>query len=1094
MNTTQLLAHLSSLRIGLVAVGGVLRVRAQPGALDTQTRQAIADQKTELIKLLEAREVAGDSDVVPTSRATSELSLFQERLWILHRLEPENTAYNMAVIWPGADGVDADQTAEAIARLALRHDILRATFNDAAGKPHVQLAAGPEVQILDITGLTDSEALKQMEADRRTTAHQPFDLEKAPAIRWVIYRLSQRRTAILVTAHHIAIDQWSFGILRQEFAAECLGVAEGRAPSTAVGPQYSDYAVWQRRMHASPTAAADLDWWERHLAGIPQFSTFTPDHFGENATGSSRPFCWDVELTQAVHALAQKQGVTVYMTLLAACAVALRAHSGQPDLVLGSPMGVRERAEFERVIGPFVNLLLLRLNLEDDPTFGELLVRARNAVLDAHDHGLASFETLVERLNPVRAYDRSPLFQVSVVLHDSVGGDTGEIWSGGAIQDLTWYAAEIDGCLQGSLEYRSDLYEAETIDRIALHFQAVLRAAVQDPQRKISQITLLTPAERQTVVTDFNATDAALDLAPFISQFERQVAATPDAIAVAFEGATLTYDALNRRANRLARALRSVGVAENALVGVGMKRSLDMLAALLAIQKTGAAYLPLDPAFPRERLNFMLADSAARVLLSDGSASLGAPPDVAVIDPATFDVAGLDDSNLDECVEPDAVAYVLYTSGSTGKPNGVVIDHAALSNFLGAMRIAPGLSNRDVMAAVTTISFDIAGLELYLPLTVGARIELISTETASDGLALSLQLETSGATVLQATPATWRLLIEADWRGPAGFRALCGGEPLARDLADNLLDRVEALWNLYGPTETTIWSTVGKVERGADMISVGRPIANTQVYVLDAAGQPCPIGVIGEIWIGGAGVARGYHQREALTAERFFPDPFSTHKEARFYRTGDVGHWRADGRLAHSGRVDHQVKVRGFRIELGEIETALRSHPAVRQAVVVARDAGDADVRLVAYVAYAAGGELTGSEARAHLRGILPEYMLPSVYVAVDSIPLTPNGKVDHRALPDPYKRVSSPSAYMAPATAMEQLIANIWQDLLKVDKVSVEDNFFELGGHSLLSLQVASAIHKETGWRMPPRTLFFQTLRQIAAAARRDSANAEPA
>jgi amino acid adenylation domain-containing protein len=1058
-----------------------LRVRAPPGALDVQTRQAIADHKAELIKLLDAGGGAESAEGAPIPRAASELSLFQERLWVIHQLEPENTAYNMAVIWPGAEGIDGELTAEAIVRLAQRHDILRATFRDDAGKPRVQLAAGPDVQILDVTGLTDLEAHELLEADRHAASHRPFDLENDPAIRWAIYRLSKGRTAVLVSAHHIAIDQWSFGILRQEFFAECESVGRGEGPSVAAAPQYSDYAAWQRRMHASPAAAADLDWWAQRLAGIPQFSTFPPDRLGENATGASRPFCWNAELTRAIHALAQKQGVTVYMTLLAACAVALRAYSGQADLVLGSPMGVREQAEFERIIGPFVNLLLLRLNLGDDPSFDELLTRARNAVLDAYDHRQASFATLVERLNPVRAFDRSPLFQVSVVMHDSVGGDTGEIWSGGAIQDLTWYAAEIDGRLQGSFEYRSDLYQAETIDQIALHLQAVLRAAVQDPQRKISQISLLTPAELKKVVSNFNATDVALDPAPFIVQFERQAAATPDAVALAFEGATLNYDALNRRANSFARGLRSVGVVEGTLVGVGMKRSLDMLAALLAIQKAGAAYLPLDPAFPKERLSFMLADSGARVLLSDGGASLGAPPGVAVLDPAAFDVAALEDANLGERVAPDAVAYILYTSGSTGDPNGVVIDHAALSNFLGAMRIAPGLSDRDVMAAVTTISFDIAGLELYLPLMVGGRIELISAETSSDGRALSRQLETSGATVLQATPATWRLLIDTDWRGPARFRALCGGEPLARDLADNLLDRVSALWNLYGPTETAIWSTAGKVERGVDQISVGRPIANTQVYVLDAAGQPCPIGVIGEIWIGGAGVARGYHQREALTAERFILDPFSTSEDARFYRTGDLGHWRADGRLVHRGRVDHQVKVRGFRIELGEIETALRTHPAVRQSVVVAREAGDADVRLVAYIVYAEGEELTVSEARAHLSRMLPEYMLPSVYVALDSIPLTPNGKLDQRALPDPYKRASRPTVYMAPATAMERLIANIWQGLLKVEKVGVEDNFFELGGHSLLSVQVAAAIYRETGWRMPPRTLFFQNLRQIA-------------
>ncbi|RYG37878.1 MAG: non-ribosomal peptide synthetase, partial [Burkholderiales bacterium] len=437
------------------------------------------------------------------------------------------------------------------------------------------------------------------------------------------------------------------------------------------------------------------------------------------------------------------------------------------------------------------------------------------------------------------------------------------------------------------------------------------------------------------------------------------------------------------------------------------------------------------------------------------------------------------------------IAYILYTSGSTGRPNGVVIEQAALSNFLGSMRIEPGLTSANVLAAVTTISFDIAGLELYLPLVVGAQIELISSDIASDGAELMQQLKESKADVLQATPATWRLLIEAGWRGGSGFRALCGGEPLGRDLASAILDRVDSLWNLYGPTETTIWSTIDKVERNAAQITVGRPIANTQVYVLNRNGQPCPIGVAGEIWIGGAGVARGYHQRDLLSAERFVPDRFSGREGERLYKTGDIGRWRDDGRLVHGGRADHQVKVRGHRIELGEIEAALRSHPAVRQAVVVARETGDADVRLVAYVVYAEE-ELTASEARAHLRLTLPDYMLPSLYVALDGIPLTPNGKIDRLALPDPYRRAASASVRTAPATAMEHTIARIWQDLLQVESVSVEDNFFELGGHSLLSLRAVSAIQKETGWRAPPRALFFQDLKQIAASAQQNGMRAE--
>lgn len=1067
-------------------------MRADAGVVDEKIRQLITENKDELIKALEARERAESADGGTILRGVGdELSLFQERLWVIHRLEPDSTAYNLAVLWLVTSTANADQTAEAIVRLSQRHDILRATFREEAGKPRVQAAAEPDIRIVDITGLSDVDAHNQLEEDRYSASHRPFDLENETAVRWSIYRLSQGRTVVLVSAHHIAIDQWSFGILRQELIRECESVARGEPPAISTELQYTDYAAWQRRLHAAPETALDLNWWEKRLAGLPQFSTFAPDKFGDDPAGSSRPFRWDAELTQAVNALARKKGATTYMMLLAACATVLRAHTGQGDIALGSPMGLRERPEFERIIGPFVNLLLMRLDLSDDPSFSELLARARRAVLDAHDHRLTTFESIVERLNPPRTFDRSPLFQVSVVLHEGGAGGPTEIWSGGAIQDLTWYAAEVDGRLQGSLEYRTDLYEADTIDRIASHLETVLRAAVENPDQKVGQMSLLTPEEKRKVLSDFNATDTAVDPAPFIIQFERQVALTPAAPAVAFQGTMLTYDALNQRANRLARGLRAKGVGRGSLVGVSMTRSLDMLTALLAIQKTGGAYLPLDPAFPEERLNFMLADSGAGVLLSDGEMSLEAAQGVDVVDPKSLD----DDSaeNLGEIVDPDSTAYVLYTSGSTGRPNGVVIHHAALSNFLGSMRATPGLASEDVLAAVTTISFDIAGLELYLPLVVGARIELIPTDTATDGPELSRAIEASRATVLQATPATWRLLIESDWRGPTGFRAFCGGEALPRDLADDLLTRVDQLWNLYGPTETTIWSTVDNVQRGSGRITVGRPIANTQIYVVNAAGHLCPRGVPGEIWIAGAGVARGYHQRAALTSQRFVPDPFSSHKDARAYRTGDVGFWGADGRLVHNGRLDQQVKVRGHRVELGEIETALRSHPAVREAVVVARKVADADVRLVAYLVYE-GEELTGSEVRAHLRATLPQYMLPSIYVALDSLPLTPNGKIDRLTLPDPYKRAADAGERTEPATAMERLIAKIWQDLLQVEHVSAEDNFFELGGHSLLSLRAASAIHKETGWRVPPRTLFFQTLRQIAASVRRDDLQAGPA
>ena len=436
-------------------------------------------------------------------------------------------------------------------------------------------------------------------------------------------------------------------------------------------------------------------------------------------------------------------------------------------------------------------------------------------------------------------------------------------------------------------------------------------------------------------------------------------------------------------------------------------------------------------------------------------------------------------------------AYVIYTSGSTGRPKGVAISHASVMNFLWSMQRSVSLSPSDIMAAVTTISFDIAVLELYLPLLAGARIELVPRETASDGAALAHLIEMSGATVLQATPATWRLLVEAGWRGTSGFRAICGGEPLPRDLADAILARVGELWNLYGPTETTVWSTADRVERDDAEISIGRPIGNTEIRILDSEGELVPIGIAGEIYIGGLGVAEGYHRRPALTAERFIADRFSDRPGARLYRTGDLGRWGADGRLYHLGRLDHQVKIRGFRIELGEIEARLVEHPGVREAVVIAREAPSSDLRLVAYIVYRDGEELTASEVRRQLRRQLPDFMVPSVVLALNSMPLTPNGKIDRNALPDPFKSArSAASQHEPPAPGLEQKIAEIWRSILAVETISVEDNFFDLGGHSLLSLRVAQAIEKETGYRMDPRTLFFNNLRQVATLIARESQN----
>ncbi|HEX8202153.1 MAG TPA: amino acid adenylation domain-containing protein, partial [Isosphaeraceae bacterium] len=545
--------------------------------------------------------------------------------------------------------------------------------------------------------------------------------------------------------------------------------------------------------------------------------------------------------------------------------------------------------------------------------------------------------------------------------------------------------------------------------------------------------------------------------------FEAQEARTPEAVALAFEGRALTYRALNARANRLAHHLRGLGVGPETLVGVCLDRSPEMVVALLGILKAGGAYVPLDPAYPPERLAFMLEDSRAPVLLTERHLRAVLPAAGAEVVCLDSDAPGIDgqpEDNPAGGAAADHVAYVIYTSGSTGTPKGVEVPHAALGNFLQAMRTLLGVTARDALLAVTTLSFDIAGLELFLPLIVGARVELVPREVAADGARLAARVDEPGVTFLQATPATWRLLLEGGWAGKPALTMLCGGEALPRALADRLLDKGAALWNLYGPTETTIWSSAARVEPGEGAVPIGRPIANTQLYVLDARLRPVPVGVTGELYIGGAGVARGYLRRPALTAERFVPDPFGKAAGARLYRTGDLARWRPDGSLDCLGRIDHQVKIRGFRVELGEIEAALLRHPAVRAAVVVAREDASGEQALVAYTVADPGAEIAAADLRRGLHEALPEYMVPSAFVALEALPLTPNGKVDRGALPPPgAARVEAEGPYVPPRGPIEEALAGIWGELLGRDRIGVHENFFDLGGHSLTATQLLARL-----------------------------------
>jgi amino acid adenylation domain-containing protein len=624
------------------------------------------------------------------------------------------------------------------------------------------------------------------------------------------------------------------------------------------------------------------------------------------------------------------------------------------------------------------------------------------------------------------------------------------------------------------------------------HYFTLLESAAAHPEQKIAQLPLLTAPEREQLLVEWNRTQVEYPKARYVHElFAEQAAKTPDAVAVIFDDKQLTYRELDVKSNQLAHHLRKLGVKADTLVGVCVERSLEMVIGLLGILKAGGAYVPLDPRYPKDRVEFVLKDAAAPVLLTQTSLAGDMPSSAKTIrlDADWATIAAESGAKLESATKGADLAYVIYTSGSTGVPKGVEIPHEALANFLQSMKTTPGLTAEDVLLAVTTISFDIAGLELFLPLITGAKLVVLSREDATDGFRLLHHLTAHNVTLLQATPATWRLLLDVQWPGSPKLKMLCGGEALPRDLADQLLAKGGELWNMYGPTETTVWSTLARVMPDQP-IHIGRPIANTNIFILDAQLNPTPIGVPGELHIGGMGLARGYHNREQLTAEKFIKDPFAKDPNARIYKTGDLARYLPDGNIEHLGRLDHQVKLRGFRIELGEIEQVLNQHPGIAASTVVAREDSPGDKRLVAYVVNA-NGAVKPSELREHLRTKLPDYMVPAAFVALDKLPLTPNGKVDRKALPKPeIEAVTDQSKFVAPSTETEVALAKIWCDVLHLQKVGLNDNFFDIGGHSVLLLQVHARIGAVTSTKVSVAELFqYPTISALAQHLSKPSA-----
>ena len=1113
-----LLERLEAADIRAFLDGDKLRVNAPKGALTAEIKQEISAHRDELIAALKERPEA-PTDVVsqlgPIVRNSPlPASSSQQRIWFLDQLDPGQAQYNIGGALRVYGALNVEFLQRALDDLVRRHECLRTSIGERGGTPDVGvMEPGPAVlDLVDLSHLPRSEA--DVEAHRNIVERlrAPFELSRGPLATYTLIRLAPDEHLFNLCMHHVIADGWSMFIVFRELWRFYQDAAEGHGPSAVpLSIQYVDYAAYEQRRLHSGQLGRHLAYWKRQLEGAPallELPTDRPRPAAQSFRGHRLHLYLDTALIETLKQTSRQHQTTLFMTLLAAFQVLLYRHSGQDDIVVGTPVANRELPELEGIVGCFVNNLVLRSKVEPTSSFAEFLASVKQMTLAAFDHGEVPFDVLVDALRPQRTANHAPLFQVLFALQSFVADfpaphglrieETESPDTGIARFDLALELAEYGGKFHAVYEYASDLFDEGTILRLHGHFQRLLRAIADSHDQPLESLPMLPAEEERLLIDEWNQTrhehESYLHHESCLHHLvTASVEQAPDAVAVVAQGERLSYRSFEERANRLARLLMARGVRPGSLVAVCVDRTVDMPVALAAVLKAGAAYVPLDPTHPEERLRYTLEDAqvACAITLStyrEMLAGAGAP--LVCLDQVADELARLSEQPPDVPVSPGDRAYVIYTSGSTGRPKGVEVEHRNIVAFIRAMQSRPGFAAQDRLLAVTTLSFDIAGLELWLPLSVGAPVTIAARHEVLDSQRLMQLLDVERINVLQATPATFRLLLEAGWPGKPDLKVLCGGEALPRDLATALAHRVGELWNMYGPTETTVWSTCSRIRDAAGAITIGRPIENTRVYVVEASGQIAPIGVQGELCIGGEGVARGYLNRPELTAEKFVELGLPGGRKERVYRTGDVVRYRADGRLEYIGRRDFQVKVRGYRIELGEIEAVLADQGDVQQCVVLAREDNPGDQRLVAYVVPCESMSFDVEAARKMLRSKLPEYMMPNLFVTLEALPLTPNGKVDRKALPAPRESVpETPAAQDVLMTPTQQRVAKAWREVLKRERIGLYDNFFNLGGHSLLLVKLHATLKREFESELNLVELFQWTT--VAAQAARLSSNA---
>ena len=1026
-------------------------------------------------------------------------SFTQTRFWFLNQLEPDSPVYNMPKALNFNQELNIEYLKQALIKIITRHETLRTTFALENGELKQNIAQNWSLE-LPIINLTN---YRNRNKDEETTfkelstqiIEKPFNLSQDLMLRGALFHLINNQYILLLVTHHIISDNWSSQIIIKELLTLYTDLETQKNNLLVELPiQYGDFAIWQKKQFEQELYQKQLDYWTTKLSGqipILNLPTDKKRSLIPSYQGKSISFLLSKQLVSDLKKLSQQEEVTLFMLFLASFQVLLFRYTGQEDIIVGTPIVGRKKLETENLIACFLNILALRNNLNSNFTFKELLQEVKQVSLEAYANQDLPFEKLVEVLQPDRNLNHSPLFQVmlnfanppedfsidcpSFIKKVNIKQDI-------ALFDLSLYIRQKQAEIEITFQYSTDLFRADTIERMTGHFQTILAGAVNNPQQKISHLPLLTKGEEQQILREWNHHKVNYPKDKCIHQlFEQQVEKTPDAVAVIFEDQKLTYRKLNEKANQLAHYLQKLGVKSGTKVGICLKRSFLIIIALLGILKAGGAYLPLDSDYPPDRIKFMLEDANINFLLTQKSLLTQIPlpiSNIVCLDEQNFIAQENKTNPVNNNISAD-LAYLIYTSGSTGVPKGVQIVHRSLTNCLSSLQIILNLQQEDVFLAVTTISFDIAAVELFLPLIVGAKLVIASAETVNEPFLLLEAINYYQVTAMQSTPSRWQMLIniQSEKYPLSVAKIWSGGEALNKQLAHQLHHLAQELWNLYGPTETTIWSLVDQVTNPKQIL-IGKPIANTQVYILDKFQQPTPLGVAGELHIAGEGLAIGYLNCPQLTAAKFIDNPFG---KGKLYKTGDLARYLGNGKIEFLGRIDYQVKIRGFRLELAEIEANLNQHPNIKETVVIALENQHQDQYLVAYL-IAQDKQPDREELRIFLAQKLPDYMIPSVFVGLDAFPLTANGKIDRKALPEPDFTAYREQQFIAPRNQIEVTLAQIWQEVLAIEKVGINDNFFRLGGHSLSATQVISRIRNSFKIDLPLRYLFeFTTIGELS-------------